>query len=102
MHKFSVRGTRIIYPIIRNALFMVGDDHSHGAEVVNAPTMLAYFESFEFVFMAHLLLAIFGYTNNLGNALQRKDQNIVSAIDLLYLTKGALGLARGCWLEQIS
>jgi hypothetical protein len=70
---------------------MIGDDHSQGAEAVNAQTMLAYFESFEFVFIAHLALAIFGHTNNLSNALQRKDQNIVSAIDLLYLTKAELG-----------
>ncbi|KAL6659901.1 hypothetical protein ACP70R_002023 [Stipagrostis hirtigluma subsp. patula] len=89
-HHKTVMHTVLLYPTIRNVLIMVGDDHSQGTEAVNAQTMLAYFESFEFVFMAHLLLAVFGYTNNLSNALQRKDQNIVNAIDLFYLTKAEL------------
>ena len=56
--------------------------------------MLTSFESFEFVFMAHLLLTIFGYTDDLNNALQKRDQDIVNAIDLIYLTKTQLQLLR--------
>jgi hypothetical protein len=40
--------------------------------------MLKVFESFEFVFLLHLLNEIFGYTNDLCIALQKREQNIVS------------------------
>jgi hypothetical protein len=37
--------------------------------------------------MAHLMQEIFGYTDELSRALQRKDQDIVNAIELVDLTK---------------
>lgn len=49
--------------------------------------MLKPFESFEFIFVAHLLLTIFGYTDDLNHAMQKRDQDIVSAVDLIYFTK---------------
>jgi hypothetical protein len=72
-HYKTVMHVILLYPTIRNVLIMVGDDHPQDTEAVNAQTMLVYFESFEFVFMAHLLLTIFGYTNDLNNALQRRE-----------------------------
>ncbi|XP_062201141.1 uncharacterized protein LOC133903715 [Phragmites australis] len=40
--------------------------------------------------MAHLLLTIFGYTDDLNHALQKRDQDIVNAIELIYDTKTQL------------
>uniref|UniRef100_A0A7N0T6Q6 Cytochrome P450 n=1 Tax=Kalanchoe fedtschenkoi TaxID=63787 RepID=A0A7N0T6Q6_KALFE len=40
--------------------------------------------------MAHLMLYIFGYTNQLSNALQKKDQDIINAMTLVSLTKEKL------------
>ena len=47
-----------------------------------------------FVFMAHLLQTIFGFTDFLSNALQQRDQDIVNAVELIYLTKTELYLLR--------
>jgi hypothetical protein len=56
-------------------------------EAQAAMTMLTSFRSFEFVFMAHLMQEIFGYTEDLSRSLQKKDQDIVNAMELVNLTK---------------
>ncbi|KAL6648571.1 hypothetical protein ACP70R_012795 [Stipagrostis hirtigluma subsp. patula] len=76
-----------LYPSLRKVLIMVGKDSSQGTECANAQTILTTFESFEFVFMAHLMQTIFGFTTDLSHALQKRDQDIVNAIDLIFLTK---------------
>lgn len=81
-----------LYPSIRRVLIKIGEDRTSSTEAIQAQTMLTSFESFEFVFMAHLMLTIFGYTDDLSNALQKRDQDIVNAIDLIYLTKTQLQL----------
>ena len=49
--------------------------------------MVLIFESFEFVFNAHLMLVILGYTNELSQSLQKKDQDIVNAMSLVGVAK---------------
>jgi len=45
--------------------------------------------------MAHLMQEIFGYTEDLSRALQKKDQDIVNAMVLVDLTKFHLQCLRG-------
>ena len=45
------------------------------------------FENFEFVFFAHLMYIILGYTNELSKCLQRRDQDILNAISLVNVAK---------------
>ncbi|KAK1357572.1 hypothetical protein POM88_050828 [Heracleum sosnowskyi] len=49
-----------------------------------------YFTSFDFVFYLHLMLHIFGLTESLTKALQRKDQDILNVISLVKSTKRQL------------
>ncbi|KAK1371933.1 zinc finger MYM-type protein 1-like [Heracleum sosnowskyi] len=46
--------------------------------------------SFDFVFVAHLMVAIFGITNELNVALQKHDQDIVNAMSMVDITKTSL------------
>ena len=64
-------------------------------------TMSTIFKSFEFVFMAHLMRTVLGYTADLSHALQKRDQDIVNAVDLIFLTKIQLQQMRenGGWDE---
>ena len=78
-----------LYPSIRKVLTKIGEEY-RSVEAIGAQTMLTSFESFEFVFMLHLLQEIFGYSDALCNALQKRDQDIVNAIDLLSVTKQEL------------
>uniref|UniRef100_A0A453ISC7 DUF4371 domain-containing protein n=1 Tax=Aegilops tauschii subsp. strangulata TaxID=200361 RepID=A0A453ISC7_AEGTS len=96
-----------MYPSIRLVLNKLVRDPTQSNEAMLAETMLTYFESFDFVFMAHLLQTIFGHTNDLSRALQKKDQDIVNAVELIHLTKIQLQLLRddGGWetfLEEVT
>ena len=44
-------------------------------------------ESFEFVFIMHLMIKVLGLTNDLSHSLQQKDQNIVNAMELIVTVK---------------
>jgi hypothetical protein len=57
--------------------------------------ILVYIESFEFVFMAHFLKKVLGYTFILSRSLQMRDQFMVNGIQLIDISKELLGLLRG-------
>ncbi|XP_074277211.1 uncharacterized protein LOC141600853 [Silene latifolia] len=78
-----------LYPSIFEVLLIVGKT-GHRDDRLKAQTMMASFESFQFVFMARLMIVIFGYTNELCQALQRRDQDIVNAMTFVRLTKDRL------------
>jgi hypothetical protein len=82
-----------LYTSIKKVLSKIGKEHKRG-ESIGAQTMLEVFKSFEFVFMLHLLNEIFRYTNGLCNAMQRREQDIVNAMNLLEFTKVELTVLR--------
>ena len=71
-----------MYGALRRVLRKIGDEYN-SAEAQAALTMEITFLSFEFLFMAHLMQEIFGYTDELCSALQKKDEDIVHAIQVL-------------------
>jgi hypothetical protein len=82
-----------LYPSIKKVLLRIGNE-SKAAEANGGQTMLTVFKSFEFVFLLHLMKEIFGYTNDLCIALQKREQDIVNAMDLLEFTKVELDVLR--------
>jgi len=92
-HYRTVMHIMFLYPSIKKVLFRTGNE-SKGAEANGAQTMLTVFKSFEFVFLLHLMNEIFRYTNDLCNALQKREQDIVNAMDLLEFTKVELDVLR--------
>nr|XP_051206432.1 uncharacterized protein LOC127321430 [Lolium perenne] len=85
-HFRTVNRVLSLYAAIKRVLKKIGKEY-HGAEAQAALSVETSILSFEFVFMAHLLQEIFGYTDDLSRALQTKDQDIVHAIELLDNTK---------------
>ncbi|WVZ50939.1 hypothetical protein U9M48_002142, partial [Paspalum notatum var. saurae] len=57
-----------------------------GEKRTTASGLLLQMESFEFVFILHLMFQLLGITNDLSQCLQRKDQNIVQAVALIGIT----------------
>jgi len=51
-------------------------------------------ERFKFAFILKLMLKLFGITNELSKILQRKDLNIVLAMDLINVVKARLAALR--------
>jgi hypothetical protein len=86
-HYKTVMHLLSLYPLIRKVLMKVGNDRSQEVECAHAQTMLTIFLSYEFVFMAHLMQTVLGFTADLNYALQKRDQDIVNAVELISLTK---------------
>jgi hypothetical protein len=88
-HYKTVSHVMAMYPSIRTVLIKNGKEYS-GTEAIAAQTMLTSFESYEFVFMVKLMLAIFGITDDLICSLQKRDQDIVNAMGLIGYTEQEL------------
>jgi hypothetical protein len=52
--------------------------------------MVLLFELFDFVFSAHLMVTILGYTNDLSLCLQRREQDILNALSLVSVAKNRM------------
>ena len=76
-----------MYSTIREVLITLGKDPTQRDDWPNIHAMVLIFESFEFVFNAHLMLVILGYTNELSQSFQKKDQDIVNAMSLVGVAK---------------
>jgi hypothetical protein len=59
----TVMHVMALYPSIKKVLSKIGKEYK-GGESLGAQTMLRVFQSFEFVFMLHLMNEIFGYTHD--------------------------------------
>lgn len=55
-----------------------------------ATKLLDWLESFDFAFSLHLMKNLLGITHQLSQALQRRDQDIVNAMNLVTLSKQQL------------
>ncbi|XP_010695398.1 uncharacterized protein LOC104908045 [Beta vulgaris subsp. vulgaris] len=80
-----------------------GIESEHRGE---ARIMKKLVESFDFVFPLHLMFLLLGITNDLSMALQRKDQDILNAIDQVNITRKRLQSMRdegwGSLLDKVS
>ncbi|GKC31335.1 zinc finger MYM-type protein 1-like protein, partial [Tanacetum coccineum] len=72
----------------------IGDVSSNPDDQLKAETVSYALESFDFVFLAHLMKRLSGVANDLNYALQKKDQDIVEAMSLVELTKERLQIIR--------
>ncbi|XP_028088612.1 uncharacterized protein LOC114289148 [Camellia sinensis] len=77
----------IIRDLVINVLEMILENGSNSEQRVEANVLLDSIQSFEFVFNLHLVKTILAITSELSQALQRKDQNIVNAMNLVQISK---------------
>jgi hypothetical protein len=66
---------------------VLGEDTTVRTDWTRIHYMLGAFESFDFVFDAHLMFVIFCYTNDLSMCLQRNEQDIINKISIVNLAK---------------
>ncbi|XP_058741033.1 uncharacterized protein LOC131613375 [Vicia villosa] len=76
---------------VLKVLSMVDED---GRGPFQAAGLIEKMESFKFAFILRLMLKLFGIINELSNVLQRKDLNIVNAMELVDVVKARLGTMR--------
>jgi hypothetical protein len=72
----------------------------HKSDWTKIHFMVGAFESFDFVFSAHLLFVILGYTNELSECLQRREQDIIHAIQLINVAKNRMQHLRSNGWDQ--
>lgn len=78
-----------LYPTILEVLDIIGKA-SNSTERLKVESIAFALTRFDFVFDAQLMLTIFGITNQLNLALQKKEQDIVNAMSLVDVTKNQL------------
>ena len=79
-----------MFPSVIDVLEKIVDDKSNYEQRCEANNLLEVMQSFEFVFNLHLMRIILGITNELSKALQRKDQDIINAMNLVLICKERL------------
>jgi hypothetical protein len=79
-----------LFPSVCDVLNMIVEDSTDSKQRVEARLLLDSLQSFEFIFKLLLMRNVLGITNDLCQALQRKDQDIVNAMSLVKLSKQRL------------
>ncbi|KAK8632950.1 hypothetical protein V6N13_013806 [Hibiscus sabdariffa] len=83
-----------LYPSILESLDAIGEV-SDWNDTNKAESLTHLMMSFDFFFVAHLMLSIFGITNEINLALQKKkEQDIVNAMTMVDVTKDNLQALR--------
>ncbi|XP_029150698.1 uncharacterized protein [Arachis hypogaea] len=79
-----------LFPSVVNVLEYVEEDGNNSEQRAKACHLLNVIQSFEFIFNLHLMKNILGVTNELSQALQKNDQDIVNAIAFVKVSKQRL------------
>ncbi|XP_050369055.1 uncharacterized protein LOC126787176 [Argentina anserina] len=78
------------FPSLVELLEEIKDDGSSSDQRQDASRLLDSLESFDFVFSLHLMKILLGITSHLSQALQRRDQDIVNAMNLVKVCRDQL------------
>ncbi|KAJ9537272.1 hypothetical protein OSB04_030005 [Centaurea solstitialis] len=84
----------LLFPSIIDVLEMIEEDGLTQEQKCEALQISTSLQSFDFVFSLHLMKTLLGITNELSQALQRKEQDIVNAMNLVGLCKKQLQTLR--------
>jgi hypothetical protein len=79
-----------LFPSVCDVLNKIVEDSTDSKQRVEARLLFDSLQSFEFIFKLLLMRNVLGITNDLCQALQRKDQDIVNAMSLVKLSKQRL------------
>ncbi|XP_074592435.1 uncharacterized protein LOC141848289 [Curcuma longa] len=80
-----------MFSAVSDVLEMISDDDSSSPDQkIEAYNLLESILSFDFVFNLHLMKHVLGISNELSASLQKKDQDIVNAMDLVQVCKQRL------------
>ncbi|KAL8126708.1 hypothetical protein AgCh_013833 [Apium graveolens] len=88
-----------MYPFVVNLLEYVENYGTLSDQRSDANDLLDVVQCFEFGFLLHLMKNVLGITNELSQALQRKDQDLLNAMDLVKAAKNRFQNLRENGLE---
>ncbi|XP_028062046.1 uncharacterized protein LOC114265424 [Camellia sinensis] len=76
-----------MFSTVIDVLEMISKDGSNSKQRAETNVLLDSIQSFQFVFNLHLIKTILAITSELSQALQRKDQDIVNAMNFVQISK---------------
>ena len=79
-----------LFPSIADVLDEIANDKVGSDQKDNAYISLGLLQSFDYIFSLHLMRIVLGISHELSQALQRDDQDIVNAMDLVKICKRKL------------
>ncbi|XP_021997455.1 zinc finger MYM-type protein 1-like [Helianthus annuus] len=79
-----------LYPTIIEVLEYIRSSGQINVQQRQANGIWKYMKSYDFAYYLHLMKHVLGVTNTLSQALQRKDQDIVNAVEMVNATKQQL------------
>ncbi|PIN22669.1 hypothetical protein CDL12_04614 [Handroanthus impetiginosus] len=79
-----------MFSSVMELLEIIMEDGVNSEQRAEASSLLDAISSFDFIFKLHLMWKVLGITNELSQALQRKDQDIVNAMKLVKISKDQL------------
>ena len=82
-------------------LEIISEDGLNADQRAEVDGLLEKLQTFDFAFTLHLMKNILGITNELSQALQRKDQDIINAMTLVHISKKRLQALRDSGWESL-
>ncbi|XP_049358480.1 uncharacterized protein LOC125823101 [Solanum verrucosum] len=80
----------VIFSSIVHVLEVIELEGSTSSDRNQAEYLLTNIKTFKFIFVLHLMLKVLAMSNELSKILQKKDQDIVNAVEFLNITKKRL------------
>ena len=102
-HYTSLVSLMAMFSSMVHVLEIIKIDGLKGEQRLEADTLLLSLKSFDFVLSLHLMRKILAITHILSQSLQKKDENIVSAMYLVLSSKERLqNLRDGSWDDLLA
>jgi hypothetical protein len=105
-HYGAIASLITMFSSIINTVENIVKDGLNSEQRVKADILIQSLQTFDFAFNFHLMKNVLGITNELSQALQRKDQDILNAMKLVEISKLCLQAMReGGWnslFEEVS
>ncbi|XP_062017033.1 uncharacterized protein LOC133733428 [Rosa rugosa] len=102
----TLSSLRTVFSSVIDVLEMIAEVGSDSEQKYKAEILLDSLQSFNFIFCLHMMVMILGITDDLSQAFQRKDQDILNILNLVQICKKQLKMMReSCWdslLDQVS
>ena len=89
-HYTTILSVILLFSSVIDVLEVVENDGTLSEQRAEASDLLDAIQSFEFAFQLHLMKTVLGISNELSQALQKKDQDIVNAMSLVKVSKERL------------
>jgi hypothetical protein len=86
-HLGSISSLKAMFNAVSLVLQKIASDGSAGSIRADGDTAFIYLSSFEFILLLCLMQEILEITEDLGQALQNKSQDIVNAMRLVFSTR---------------